>query len=234
MKLFKTGHELFDLISNLRTGSLISVLDETYSESMDFLNALLSNLNGTPVYVLSPQEVQTPFNVIKLDVTQSLNDINLTIAGIREKIKRGVLIHRYLPHILGMGGDESAILRMLNYWSNKIANTGLVEFFLLPQGTFMPFEKKLQAITDGVIVIKIEKRDETYQPLFSIIRGSKPTYHFIEFPCLIKREQLFIKWGNKYTVHAPKGKEEEIGTMFVKNEKKKVMQQKLLNNTYCI
>lgn len=234
MKLFKTGHELFDSISNLRTGSLISVLDDTFSESLDFLSALLSNLKEMPVYVLSPQEVQTPFEVIKLDVTQSLNDINLTIAGIREKIKRGVLIHRYLPHILGMGGDENAMLRMLNYWANKIANTGLVEFFLLPRGTFMPFEKKLQAITDGVIVIKVEKRDGTYQPLFSILRGSKPIYQFIEFPCLIKGKQLFIKWGTKYAVHAPKGKEEEIGTMFLENEKKKLMQQKLLDNTYCI
>jgi len=232
MKLFKTGHELFDSISNLRMGSLISVLDETYSESMDFLNALLSNLSGTPVYVLSPQDVQTPFKVIKLDVTQSLNDINLAIAGIREKIRKGVLIHRYLPHILGMGGDENAILRMLNYWSSKIANTELVEFFLLPQGTFVPFEKKLQAITDGVIVIKIDKKDEIYQPLFSILRGSKPIYHFIEFPCVIEKGQLLIKWGNKYVFQEPKEKG-KMDPLFWKNGKKKSLQQQL-DNPYCI
>lgn len=155
MRPFKTGHELFDTISNFKSGSLITVLDETYSESLDFLNALLNNKN-LPVYVLAPHEVETPFEIIKIDVTKSLNDINLTVASVREKIKKGVIIHRYLPYVL-LKENENAFLRMLNYWSSKVADTELVEFFILPQGTFMPFEKKLQAVTDGVIVIKVEK-----------------------------------------------------------------------------
>jgi len=233
MKAFKTGHELFDLISNLRTGSLVCVLDETYSESLDFLNALLLNLKEMPVYVLAPYEVETPFPIIKIDITKSLNEINLEIASIREKVNKGVLIHRYLPYIL-LKENENAFLKMLNYWSSKIAETELVEFVLLPRGTFMPFEKKLQAITDGVIAIKVEKREEDYQPMFSILRGSKPVYHFIEFPCFIKEGQLLIKWGDKFTVNAPEIRKEDISATFLKNERKKWEQQQMLTNPYCV
>lgn len=233
MKSFKTGHELFDVISNLKTGSLITVLDETYSESFDFINALLSNYKDLPVYVLAPHEVETPFEIIKIDVTKSLNDLNLTVASVREKIKRGVIIHRYLPYIL-LKENENAFLRMLNYWSSKIADTELVEFFLLPQGTFMPFEKKLQAVTDGVIVIKVGKDEEGYQPTFSILRGSKPTYHFVEFPCFINQGQLLIKWGDRYLFRAPEKLKEKLDIPFEKPEKKKPARRELVVNPYCI
>jgi len=68
--------------------------------------------------------------------------------------------------------------------------------------------------------------------MFSILRGSKPIYHFIEFPCVIEKGQLFIKWGNKYAVQEPKEKEEK-DPMFLKNGKKKWLQQQL-DNPYCI
>lgn len=123
---------------------------------------------------------------------------------------------------------------MLNYWSSKIADTGLVEFFLLPQGTFMPFEKKLQAVTDGVIVIKVGKDEEGYQPTFSILRGSKPTYHFTEFPCFINQGQLLIKWGDRYMFRAPKNLREKLDIPIKKPEKKKPVREELVANPYCI
>ena len=239
MRAFKTGHELFDVISNLKSGSLITILDETYSESLDFLNALLSKHKSLPVYVLAPNEVETPFEIKKIDVTKSLNDINLTVASVREKIKKGVIIHRYLPYIL-LKENENAFLRMLNYWSSKIAGTKIVEFFLLPQGTFLPFEKKLQAVTDGVIVIRVGKDEEGYRPIFSIVRGSKPAYHFVEFPCAIDQGRLLIKWGDRYRFRAPKNLREKLDMHLAKPEKpekpekKKPFREELVVNPYCI
>lgn len=213
MKDFETGHELFDHIIDFRMGSFTSILDKTYTESLVFLNALLSHSKRLPVYIITRQDVETPFNLLKVDVMEkSMNDLNLTIADIRSKVTKGVIIHYYLPHLL-LKENEDALLKMFSYWSGKIADTELIEFFPLPQGAFPPFEKKLQALTDAVIVIKIEKSEDTYRQFFSIPRGSKPIYHLTEFPYIIENGHLLIKWGDEYRDKPP----EEYGEDLEKN-----------------
>ena len=214
MKNFETGHELFDHIIDFRMGTFISILDKTYTESLSFLNALFSHSSERPIYIISRQDVDTPFEIIKVDVTEkSMNDLNLTIADIRNKVKKGVIIHYYLPHLL-LKENEDALLKMFSYWSGKIAETELIEFFPLPQDTFPPFEKKLQALTDAVIVIKIEKSEDAYRQYFSIPRGSKPIYHLTEFPYIVENKQLLIKWGDEYRDKPP----EEFGEDLEKNK----------------
>jgi len=101
MKNFETGHELFDHIIDFRMGTFTSILDKTYTESLSFLNALFSHSRKLPVYIISRQDIDTPFDIIKVDVTEkSMNDLNLTIADIRNKVRKGVIIHYYLPHLL--------------------------------------------------------------------------------------------------------------------------------------
>ena len=214
MKNFETGHELFDYIIDFRMGTFTSILDKTYTESLSFLNALFSHSKKLPVYIISRQDLETPFDIIRVDVTEkSMNDLNLTIADIRNKVKKGIIIHYYLPHLL-LKENEDALLKMFSYWSGKIAETELIEFFPLPQDTFPPFEKKLQALTDAVIVIKIEKSEDAYRQYFSIPRGSKPIYHLTEFPYIIENGQLLIKWGDEYRDKPP----EEFGEDLEKNK----------------
>ncbi|MFQ6137431.1 MAG: hypothetical protein ACE5PM_09675, partial [Candidatus Hydrothermarchaeales archaeon] len=206
---FITGHGVFDEICNLDMGSSICILDETQTESVLFLNALLKKQKKLPIYLNASYPIETSFNLNKIDITKTLNDINLSTAEFREKIGRGIIIHHYLPRIL-LRDSEDDILKMLEYWSGKIAGRDFVEFFTLPKDTFPSFEKKLQAITDGVIDITITKVGETYQQTFSLLRGSKPQYHLTEFPFKIEGGRLLIKWDEEYTDHIPREDEAEI------------------------
>jgi hypothetical protein len=209
MRAFETGHEIFDKISNIRLGSLVTVLDETFFESLMFLNPLLSKVRHIPVTVFSSHPVETPFQLERLDVSKSLNDINLKIADYRERSGGSVIIHHYLPRLL-LKVNEDAILRMLEYWSSKISDRSFVEFCTLPRGAYPSFEKKLQAVTEGVIDIRVSRQEEVYQPSFSFLRGSKPEYHLVNFPYVVKDDRLLIRWGDEFTDKAPTEDFEEV------------------------
>ncbi len=209
MRAFETRHEIFDKISNIRLGSLVTVLDETFYESLMFLNPLLSRIKDKPVTVFSSHPIETHFQLDRLDVSKSLNDINLKVADYRDKSGASVIVHHYLPRLL-LKVNEDAILRMLEYWSSKIVDKDFVEFCTLPRGAYPSFEKKLQAITDSVIDIRISRQEEVYQPSFSFLRGSKPEYHLISFPYVVKEDQLLIRWGDEFTDQAPKEDAEEV------------------------
>ncbi len=206
---FKTRHEVFDEITNLRIGHSISVFDETHTESILFLNSLLSKQKSLQVYVLSPTHVETPFKVRNVDITRSLNDVNLSVAEFRGEIQRGIIIHHYLPRVL-LKENEEAILQMLEYWSNKIADKKFIEFFTLPKETFPSFERKLQALANGVIRLDISKQEESYRQTFMVLRGSKPQYHITEFPYRVDNNRLLIFWEGEYTERLPKETEVEI------------------------
>ncbi len=206
---FQTEHEIFDEITNFRTGDSIGVFDDTHTESILFLNSLLSKHKSLPVYVLSPTYVETPFIKRNIEITRSLNDINISTAEFREEIQKGIIIHHYLPRIL-LKENEEAILQMLEYWSNKISDKEFIEFFTLPKETFPTFEKKLQALTNGVIKLNISKKEDTYIQTLMVLRGSKPRYHLMEFPYRIEDDKLLIWWDDEYTYRLPRETEMEV------------------------
>lgn len=211
MKNFGTGHDVFDSLIDIKMGSLITIMDETYTESISFIEALLSYQKRLPVYIILTKEFDTPFQSVKLELT-SLNEINLEVARFRDSIRDGYIIHWYLPNILLME-NEDIVLRMLEHWSHQIANRNIVEFYLLPKGAFQSFEKKLQALTDGVITLSVKKGEKSYESIFSILRGAKPEFHLKEFLYNIQDKRLLIKWPDTYTDQLPKKDAEALGAV---------------------
>jgi len=207
-----TKNEVFNEIANLRWGSSFLILDETHFESLLFLNALLKDaVPPKHVFVISFQNIDTPFEVRKLAIEEytSLNDISIMINQLRDYIgSRGIIVHNYLPHIL-VREDEESTLRMLEFWGTKTVEKNLIEFYTLPQGTFPSLEKKLASLADGEINIKFLKKEER-QFAFTVKKACKSEYHLREFPFIIDKERLLIKWGEEFTDKLPREIEETI------------------------
>jgi len=145
-KTFRTGHEIFDEISGFQIGSTICIFDETHTESLLFLEALLSKMKDTPICLLASQPMETSFRLINTEIEKPLNDINLSVAKLREEVETGIIIHHYLPHIL-LRVSEDEVLKMLEYWMQKISGKDFIEVFTLPKETYPTFEKRLKRTT---------------------------------------------------------------------------------------
>ena len=209
----KTKHEVFDELTNLTFGSSVLVLDETHFESLMFLNTLMEDAH---LFVVQSPEVR--FKIHKLDLREHpLNDLSILMGKFRHSIKKGILIHHFLPNLLVKEGEDR-ILAMLEDWMTKTRESSLLELYTLPRGTFPNFEGKLLSLCDGTITIKIEKRDEAYQAAFTLTGICKPEFHRIEYPYKFEHGKLLIKWGGKFTDRIPRESKTEIaeGKEFLK------------------
>lgn len=201
----KTKHEVFDKLTNLTFGSSVLMLDESHFESLIFFNALLDD-----AHIFAVQVPEVKFKTHKLNLQElPLNDLSILMGKFRHSIKKGILIHQYLPNLL-VKEDEGRILAMLEDWMSKTRETSLFEIYTLPRGTFPNFERKLQSLCDGTITIKIEKKDDTYQSAFTLTGICKPEYHLVEHPYIFEDGKLLIKWGGSFTDQVPKGGKVEI------------------------
>lgn len=206
---FTTNHEIFDEISSFNANSSVLVLDETAFESLVFLEALLSKLKCAP-HVFTCQSLETKFNVKRVNLREyDINELNVLVTRSRDSIKKGIVVHHYLPHLL-VKEDEERVLRMLEDWIMKGQKEAITEFYVLPRRTFPSFEKKLQALCDGAIVIRVSKTGETYQPLFSMAKACKPEYHLKEFPYIVEDSKLLIRWGEEFTERLPTETEAKV------------------------
>ena len=202
---FKTGHEVFDELTDLNLGSSVLVLDETHFESLRFLNALLKD-----AHLFAVQSPEVEFETHKLDLRERvLNDLNILIGKFRRSIKGRIIIHHYLPNLL-VKEEENRILAMLEDWMTRTREKSLVELYTLPQGTFPNFERKLQSLCDGAIIIKIKKRAETYQSVFTLAGICKPEFHFLEYPYTFEDGKLLIKWRERFTDRVPREDKSQI------------------------
>lgn len=216
VRKFKTEHEVFDELADLNLGSSVLVLDETHFESLRFLNALLK---GAHLFAVQSPEVE--FETHKLDLRERvLNDLNILMGKFRRSIKRGIIIHHYLPHLL-VKEDENRILAMLEDWMTRTREKSLIELYTLPQGTFPNFERKLQSLCDGTISIKIEKKAEIYRSVFTLAGICKPEFHFLEYPYKLEDDKLLIKWGEGFTDRIPREDKSQI------DEKKNFLKRNL-------
>ncbi len=207
LQKLKTGHEIFDLISNFHYGSFILILDEGHFDSILFLNALLSKFaQEKPVSVITFHDVLTDFNQIRLSPVKSLSDFSIFISQIREEIREGILIHHYLPHFL-VQEDEGNILKIVEHWNTQIRGKPFLEFLTLPRGTFVTFEKKLKSLVGGFIDIAVVKEKGRYYRSFSIYRACKAEYHGVEFPYIIRDNKLLIKFKDEFTDKLPTSEE---------------------------
>ena len=210
MQKIRTGHEVFDYISNLIKGSIILVLDEGHFESLMFLNALLSSYaKQKPVVVLTSYEVLTNFEQIRLDRIGSISDLSILVSQVREKIGEGIIIHHYLPQLL-IQENESTILKAIEHWTNQLHGKHILEFLTLPKGTFPTFERTLQVLLPGFINLSFLKKDEYYYRTFSIQKACKVEYHGVDFPYILKDGKLLIKFLDEFTDKIPVAEKEVI------------------------
>ncbi|MFH0848469.1 MAG: V4R domain-containing protein [archaeon] len=195
-------NEVFNEISNLAWGSSVLVLDETHFESILFLDALLRDALPGKIRIVSPRIVESSLPTTKLNLEQSssLNDISIAIAQIRDELRpHGVIVHHYLPHVL-IRENENEVLKMLEFWAMRTAESGLIEFYTLPLGTFPTVERKAASMFSGELDVKFAEGVKN-QLAFQIKKICKPEYHLADFLFTIKDDRLLIKWGDIFTDH---------------------------------
>jgi len=147
---FLFGHEIIDHITDLNKGAVVSILDENRYESILFLNALLSK-SPVKAVIITPNELKTslPQEIVEFERITTATEVNLFVSKVRDSMNNeGVIIHNYLHYLL-LKEEESQVLKMIEFWINKISKTGMVEFIILAKGTFPNFEKKLNSLLNG-------------------------------------------------------------------------------------
>lgn len=192
--IFKTGNPDFDSIFNIWTGSLISVFDEN-GLGLTFLDALLADVDYIPAYLLSSRSVKTRFQQVEVGL-ESINELNLTLAELRSRIRKGVLIHAYLPElVLKARNNAEAILNLLEHWAAKIANKKFVEFVITPRGVAPPdLERGLSVISEASLALTVRRVGSVVQPCFIPLHGAKTRYQFLELPYSVKRGRITVRW----------------------------------------
>lgn len=211
MGKFLTGHDIFDFISSIQEGSAILILDETGFESIMLTNALLRNFpNKDKVVFISAEPITIDFKVerIELEKIPDVTVLSLEMEKVRQALKgKGVIIHGYLPHVL-IREEEDRILKIVESWRERALNSKIVEIFLLRRDAFPSFEKRLQTLVAGSILIKVKETGKQSGLSFRIVGGSKPEYHIQDFPFHVKEDRLLIKWRDEFTDRLPlEGKE---------------------------
>jgi len=210
-RLLEVRNEVFNEISNLGWGSSVIVLDETHFESLLFIGALLRDAFGGKACVVAPALLESPLRSVKLDLEEleSLNDISIVISQIREELKpRGIIVHHYLPNLL-VRENENEVLKMLEFWTEKTAESNLIEFYTLPRNTFLEFERKVASFFHGEIVVKFSEAGKR-ELAFQLKKICKPQFHLEDFQFQIKDEKLLIRWGDYFTDRIPIEESEEI------------------------
>jgi len=216
---FLFGHEIIDHITDLNKGAVVSILDENRYESILFLNALLSK-SPVKAVIITPNELKTslPQEIVEFERITTATEVNLFVSKVRDSMNNeGVIIHNYLHYLL-LKEEESQVLKMIEFWINKISKTGVVEFIILAKGTFPNFEKKLNSLLNGYVEINIKPGMRNLYSL-RLFRICKPEYHAEEFLYTFDANRLLVKWGDEFTEFLPKESEEEIKKKieFIKN-----------------
>ncbi|MCP8323198.1 MAG: 4-vinyl reductase [Candidatus Methylarchaceae archaeon HK02M2] len=201
---FYTGHEIFDEIVTINYGSSILVLDESYMEAKNLLNAILKK----PIEFVS-YDVETSRGQIVSVSELSPSDASVTINRLRDESKGSVIIHNYLPDFLIKYGSE-AILRLIGVWREQTLNNKTVEFYLLPKGTFSDLEKKLISIVNGVIEVNVKRSEKEFDLSFIVKRICKPEWHLREFRYKHDGLKVLIEWEGEFTDKLPRITLDEI------------------------
>ncbi|MEM4495386.1 MAG: hypothetical protein QXE96_06295 [Candidatus Caldarchaeum sp.] len=190
--LFPTGHQVFDRIVYFRHGMTVLVTDETFSEAKTFLRTLLKNHQQSLVELVSTRYPQTDPKQVPVPI-EALQDLSINVNQKRRAEKNRIFIHSYLPELLiRHNGDE--VLKLLEMWQKDVANSGNLEFYLLPRNTFADFERKAKAIVDAAIEIQVIKENNQFLYYFTPIRSCSPAHHLKNIRYEIKEDQLLIEW----------------------------------------
>ncbi|MEM3072319.1 MAG: V4R domain-containing protein [Candidatus Bathyarchaeia archaeon] len=206
MGRFFTGHQIFDFISSIPEGAALLLTDETGFEAPMFLNALLRGLLGKEGAVFisaEPTPIDLKVERVRLEEIPDITVLSFEVEKVRRSLKDGCLIiHGYLHHVL-IREEEDRILKVIESWRERAANSRIVEIFLLRRDAFPSFEKKLHSLTAGSINIEVNRSGKEVEFSFKMVGCCKPEHHLKEFPFQVKDGRLLIKWGEEFTDQLP-------------------------------
>jgi len=186
------------------------VLDEGHYESLLFLTHVFSKFaKPESIYILTHQPVFTNFKVVDFNNVSSLSDLSIKVAELRKQVGEGILIHHYLPYVL-INYEEKLILKLLEHLASQIQGMPFIDFFTLPRGTYLMFEKKAQALLHGTILLSHGNVNGNYLPKFSILKACKPEFYAKEFPYTIRNNRLLILFDGEFIDKLPESLEEKI------------------------
>jgi predicted hydrocarbon binding protein len=215
-KRFLTGHSLFDRIVNLNFGSSNLMLDETFSEANKLLHVLLENYGGRHIkrhFEVVPYPPQSIDEHVFGIEEKPLSDISIGVNQIRSQHPDTPIIHTALPDMI-MKNDPEDLLRLLMAWQKNIRAAGTIEFYILPKGTFQDLERKILAVVDGGMEIRVDQTENRFRSYLKPIRSCSPDAHLKEFQYILDNRRFLLLWNGQFT--------DELGTFDVEEVKNRV------------
>jgi len=195
MKKFLVGHEIFDEITSIYYGSAMLVLDDGYGEALRFLMNLIKAQR--PIRLMSGLGRSPTENVVFVTLS-NLNDVSITVNELRRNAQENVLIHEYLPDLL-IKYEHDTILKLLEAWKHEIQNNRTVEFYLLPKGAFPEMEKKILAIFDGGLEVRLSHTKRLTVREFIPIKCCHPEWNLRPVRYEYKDNRVLIEWYGEMT-----------------------------------
>lgn len=195
MEKFLTGHEIFDEIVDIYYGSALLVLDDGYGEARHFLMNLIKTQK--PIRLMIGWD-HSPTKEVVFVAPLTLNDVSIAINKLRRNAQKTVLIHEYLSDLL-IKHEHESILKLLEIWKYEVQNNKTVEFYLLPKGTFPEIEKKILAIFDGGIEVRISQTKMTNVREFVPIKCCHPEWNLRSVKYEYRDNRVLIEWYGEMT-----------------------------------
>ncbi|PUA31527.1 MAG: hypothetical protein B9J98_06155 [Candidatus Terraquivivens tikiterensis] len=195
MKKFLTGHEVFDEIADIYYGSALLVLDSGYGEALRFLMNLMKRQGAVRLVLGEGPSSREGLIFIK---PSTLNDISIAVNDLRRRNQRSVLIHEYLPDLL-IKYEHDPIMKLLETWKHEIRNNMTVEFYLLPKGAFPEMEKKILAIFDGGLEVRLSQSKRLTFYDFIPIRCCRPEWNLRPVRYEYRDDRILMEWQGEMT-----------------------------------
>lgn len=211
-KKFLTGHPLFDRIIHLTYGSSVLMLDETFSEAQKLLHVLFENYGIRYIerhFEVVPYTSPSPDEHILAIGDQPLSDISIDVNKVRTRYPNTPIIHTALPDMI-MKNEPDDVLRLLMAWQKNIREAGTVEFYILPKGTFQDLERKILAVVDGGVEIRVDQTESRFRSYIKPIRCCSPESHLKEFQYVLDSGRLLIRLEDRLTDELATFDQEEI------------------------
>jgi len=138
-----------------------------------------------------------------------LSDISIDVNKVRTRYPNTPIIHTALPDMI-MKNEPDDVLRLLMAWQKNIREAGTVEFYILPKGTFQDLERKILAVVDGGVEIRVDQTDSRFRSYIKPIRCCSPESHLKEFQYVLDSGRLLIRLEDRLTDELATFDQEEI------------------------
>ncbi|MBI4258431.1 MAG: hypothetical protein HY619_05710 [Thaumarchaeota archaeon] len=186
---------MFDKIFTFVSGDLVLLLDDNFSESARFIDAIFSKRgfqNVAELAYLKPRCAAA--TVLKLTETNPTH-LSIEVNKYRSSHPGWIMVHSYLPDILVANPKEAEnILKIFHTWIKSSAERENLDFMILPRRTFKTVEMRLKAIVSGVIEFYSDDGEAYMIP----IKACESQFHLKRIPYRLEDRRLLIKLNNEF------------------------------------